>query len=130
MIMKTTAIQTPLHKLMAVAKKYSIPPGQVATLLGVRHQTLSAWRRRGVLPSSYIPIVEDLTEMIISLGKEKLLPVSESKLISYGLAYLTDKSSISKSGDISRLKGESRGNVDDEKEYGDKLSSSGSSKQR
>ena len=128
--MKTAAIQTPLHKLMTVAKKYAIPPGQVATMLGIRHQTLSAWRRRGVLPSSYIPIVEDLTEMIISLGEEKILPVSESKLISYGLAYLTDKSSISKSGDISRLKGESRGNVDDEKEYGDKLSSSGPPKQR
>lgn len=128
--MKTAAIQTPLHKLMAVAKKYSILPGQVATLLGIRHQTLSAWRKRGVLPPSYISIVEDLTEMIISLGKEKLLPISESKLISYGLVYLTDKSSISKAGDISRLKDESRGNVDDEKEYGDKLSSSGPPKQR
>ena len=108
--MKTTALQ----ELLTVAKKYSVPPRHLSRMLNIKHQTLSAWRRRNVLPLSYIPRVEDLTAMITSLGEKKIFPISEVDLIGYGLSYLSSK-------------GESNGRDSDEKDYSGKLSSSYSS---
>lgn len=82
--------KTALYTLMEVAKKYSVSSKHVAAILGIKHQTLSSWLDKNILPSSYKARVREVTATLTGLGETGILPVSESALLIYGLVYLSE----------------------------------------